>query len=240
MGYFNIYAQLIVDSITRLRVLANPMVKLVFLRQVHVTAVSSLRLVSVVALVIGTAFVKHVTEVLGADPRAFDLVELVLVHNVAPLATAFIIIGRSAAAVSTELAMMDRDGEIRALADLRISVQDYLIVPRVAAITLATAGCCFYFQVIAVIGGFSVSSLMLDISLDDQLRRFAEHVHILGIALDVVKSLCFGFFVAIIACGVGLTSVQRMAKVQQVPAQAFLRALVAVITIDIVFLLNLL
>jgi len=32
MGYFNIYAQLIVDSITRLRVLANPMVKLVFLR----------------------------------------------------------------------------------------------------------------------------------------------------------------------------------------------------------------
>jgi hypothetical protein len=34
--------------------------------------------------------------------------------------------------------------------------------------------------------------------------------------------------------------VQRMAKVQQVPAQAFLRALVAVITIDIVFLLNLL
>ena len=227
----------VVASVLRLRTLANPMVKLVFLRQIYFTAIRSLRLISIVALIIGAAFVGQVTEVLGSDPRLFELVERVLMQNTAPLAAAIIVIGRSATAISSELAYMHCNGEVKALRYLRISAHDYLVVPRVAAVTLATVGCCFYSQVVAVVGGFAASALILDVSLGDQLHRFAEHVSIPAIALGVLKSACFGWFIAIVACSVGLDPTRDISHAPLAPAQAFLGALLAVITINVVFLI---
>jgi hypothetical protein len=68
------YAYSAAASVWRLRMFANPMVRLVFLRQIYFTAVRSLRLISIVAFVFGAAFVWHVTAVLGSDPRLFELV----------------------------------------------------------------------------------------------------------------------------------------------------------------------
>ena len=236
MASLKLHAELVGSSLARLHVLANPMARLVFLRQIYYTAVRSLRLISVIALVLGSAFVAQATSVLSSDPRLFDLVELVLALRIAPLAAAVIIIGRSATAISTELALMKCNGELDALRSMRIPVHDYLIVPRIAAITLATVGCCFYSQLIAVAGGFAVSSLMLDVTLADQLRRFAEHVSIVSMALEVLNSLCFGFCIAAIACATGLNAAPRITEVPQVPARAFLRSVVAVVALDALFL----
>jgi phospholipid/cholesterol/gamma-HCH transport system permease protein len=232
-----LHVALVASSVSRLHVLANPMVRLVFLRQIYFTAVRALRLLSVVALVIGSAWVAQATTVLGNDPRLFELVELVLARNVAPMVAAIIVIGRSATAIATELALMRCNGEIETLRRLRIPVHDYLIVPRVAAITLATIGCCFFSQVIAVVGGFGVSALMLDVTLEEQLRRFAEQVSIPLMAVEVVKSLFFGLFIAAIACATGLNVLPRMNEVAVVPARAFLRSLLAVLAVNAVFLL---
>ena len=232
-----LYADFIGSSVTRLHVLRNPLVRLVFLRQIYFTAVRSVRLVFIVALTIGAAFVAHMTNILGNDERLFDLVDLVLVRNIAPLAAAVIVIGRSATAISSELALMRYNGEIDALRCLRIPINDYLVVPRVAAVTLSTMGCCFLFQVVAVVGGFAVSAIMLDVNLEEPLRRFAERVFIEAIALEVVKWLCFGFLIGAIACGTGLNSLPRMTETPFVPARAFLRASLAVIAVNLLFLL---
>ena len=231
------YAYSVAASVWPLRMFANPMVKLVFLRQIYFTAVRSLRLISIVAFVFGAAFVWHVTAVLGSDPRLFELVERVLMQNVAPLAAAIIVIGRSATAISSELAYMHCNGELEALRHLRISAHDYLVEPRVAAVTLATVGCCFYSQLVAVVGGFAASALILDVSLGDQLHRFAEDVSIPEFALGVLKSACFGWFIAIVACRVGLDPTREVSHGPLAPAQAFLGALLAVITINVVFLI---
>jgi phospholipid/cholesterol/gamma-HCH transport system permease protein len=120
---------------------------------------------------------------------------------------------------------------------VRIPTLDYLIVPRIAAVTLATMGCCFYFQFIAVMGGFAVSSLMLDVALTDQLGKFAETVDLALVALGVLKSLFFGFFIGAIACATGMTAAPHMAEAARVPGRAFLRSLLAVLAVDAAFLL---
>jgi hypothetical protein len=107
------YAYSVAASVWPLRMFANPMVKLVFLRQIYFTAVRSLRLISIVAFAIGAAFVWQLSAVLGNDPRLFELVERVLMQNAAPLAAAIIVIGRSATAISSELAYMHSNGEWR-------------------------------------------------------------------------------------------------------------------------------
>src|SRR6185295_20062152 len=103
---FKLHAALIAESVTRLHVLANPAVRLVFLRQIYHTAVAPLRLLSVVALVIGSVFVGQLTSILGAGPSLFELIDVALVRRVAPMGAAIIVIGRSATGIATELALM--------------------------------------------------------------------------------------------------------------------------------------
>jgi phospholipid/cholesterol/gamma-HCH transport system permease protein len=233
---FRSYAGLAGGSLLRLRVIRNPMARLVFLRQLYFSAVRSMPLLSAVAFAFGAAFIVQATHLLRDDTRLYALIDVVLVRTIAPLTAAAIIIGRSATVISTELALMRVNGEIESLRRLRIPVRDYLVVPRVAAVTLGTIGCCFFFQLIAVLGGFAVSALVLDIHLTEQLSRFATHVSIEGLALEVVKAACFGFAVAAAACGIGLGVAPRMQEVPLAPSRTFLRALVAVIVIDALFL----
>jgi phospholipid/cholesterol/gamma-HCH transport system permease protein len=233
---FRDYAGLAAGSLLRLGVIGNPMARLVFLRQIHFAAVRSMPLLSVVALAFGAAFIVQATYLLRDDTRLYALIEIVLVRTIAPLSAAAIIIGRAATAISTELALMRVNGEIEALRRLRIPVRDYLVVPRVAAVTLGTMGCCFFFQLISVLGGFAMSALALDVNFAEQLGRFAAHVSIQDLALEVLKSTCFGFAIAAAACGSGLGVAPRMAEVPLAPSRTFLRALISVIVIDALFL----
>jgi len=230
------YAALAAGSLLRLEAIGNPMARLVFLRQIHFTAVRSMPLVTVVALAFGAAFIAQATYLLRDDMRLYVLIEVLLVRTIAPLAAAVIIIGRSATVISTELALMRCNGEIDALRRLRIPVRDYLVAPRVAAVTLGTLGCCFFSQLIAVLGGFAISALIVDIHLAEQLGRFALHMSVGVVALEVVKSACFGFAIAAVACGVGLGVAPRMEEVPLAASRTFLRALVSVIVIDALFL----
>jgi len=218
----------------------NPMARLAFLRQIYFTAVLSMRLLSVVALAIGAAFIGQATYLLRDDARLYDLIELVLVRNTAPLAAAVIIIGRSATAISTELALMRYSGEIDVLHKLRIPVRGYLVWPRVAAVILATIGCCFFAQLIAVVGGFALSSIFLDVHFGEQLARLADRVSIAALALDMLKAACFGALIGGVACRVGLGVAPRMEEIPLAPARAFLGALLGVLAIDVLFILLLL
>ncbi len=233
-------AGLAAGSLVRLGGFHNPMTRLVLLRQIYHIAVVSFRLMSVVALAIGGAFIGQATYLLRDDARLYDLIELVLVRNTAPLAAAVIIIGRSATSISTELALMRCSGEIEVLRKLRIPVRDYLVVPRVAAVILATVGCCFFAQLIAVVGGFALSSIFLDVQFGEQLGRFAHRISIPALALDMVKAGCFGAVIAGVACGVGLRVAPRMEEIPLAPARAFLRALLGVIAVNVLFMLLLL
>jgi len=233
---FRNYAGLVTGSLARLYVIDNPMARLVFLRQIHFTAVRSMPLLSAVALAFGAAFIVQAVHLLRDDTRLYLLIEVVLVRTIAPLTAAAIIIGRSATVISTELALMRVNGEIDALRRLRIPIHDYLVVPRVAAVTLGTVGCCFFFKLIAVLGGFAIAALVLDIQFAEQIGRLAANLSIGELVLEVAKSTCFGFAIAAVACGIGLGVAPRMEEVPLAPSRTFLRALVSVIAIDALFL----
>ena len=222
-----------------LRAATNPMSRLVFLRQVYYTAVRSMRLLFVVALLVGGAFVVQATYFLRDDERLYDLIVVVLVRHIAPLMAAIVIIGRSATSISTELALMRCTGEIDALRKLRVPAREYLVVPRISAVVLATVGACLFCQAIAVLGGFALSAVFLDVHFGEQLGHFAEKLSVAAFAIGVIKSATFGLVIAWVACGVGLTAASRMEDVPVVPAKAFLRSLLGVLLIDVLILLAL-
>ena len=219
------------------RAATNPMSRLVFLRQVYYTAVRSMRLLFGVALLVGGAFIVQATYFIGADERLHDLIIVVLVRGIAPLMAAIVIIGRSATSISTELALMRCTGEIDALRKLRVPVREYLVLPRFAALVLATVGSCLFCQVIAVLGGFALSSVFLDVHFGEQLGKLSERLSVAAFAIGVLKSASFGLLIAWVACSVGLVAASRMEDVPVVPSKAFLRSLIGVLAIDALVLL---
>ena len=87
-----------------------------------------------------------------------------------------------------------------------------------------------------MVGGFASAALFLDVNFAEQLARFTERISIDSFALEVLKSACFGVAIAAVACGVGLNVAPRMTEVPLAPARAFLRAFLAVVAINVLFL----
>src|SRR3982750_4739898 len=110
-----------------------------FLRQVYFTGVTAAGGVIPRACGLGVIIIAVMINVLDADvDLAVKILLLVVFREVGPLAAAAVVILRSGTAMSAEMAMMRVSGQTRALRYLSIDLHDYLVVPRVAAVMLAT------------------------------------------------------------------------------------------------------
>ena len=115
---------------------------------------------------------------------------------------------------------------------MAISPLHYLIMPRVLAMTLACIALTFYFQLIAVGGGWIVTSLRLDIELGSQIAKFFEIISFKEISVSIFKSMVFGILVSVISCYHGLRKKTAFTEIPQAISQAVIRSLMAVFIAD--------
>jgi phospholipid/cholesterol/gamma-HCH transport system permease protein len=71
----------------------------------------------------------------GADIYVANLVGVAMVREMAALMTAIVMAGRTGGAYAAEIASMQGAGEIDALHVIGIPIGDYLVLPRVLALT---------------------------------------------------------------------------------------------------------
>ena len=222
----------------RLRMLLNPMVQLVFLRQVYFTGVMGMRAVVLLALVVGGLLVTETTSLLGArNGYLYDILGWALVSEAAPLLAAMVVIGRSATVISTELALMRVRGEMRFLEQMRIDPRDYLVLPRITALTVSLLAATFYFQVIAIVGGFGISALLLNVSFEEQFGLMLQSISPLVVILTGAKTLVFGLVTGTIACFAGLFAGHTVNDVPRSQITAYMRSLTWIVAVDFVFAL---
>jgi phospholipid/cholesterol/gamma-HCH transport system permease protein len=222
----------------QLRTLFNPMVRLVFLREVYYVGVTSMRVIALLALAVGSLAVAEATSLLGATSSyLYDILDWVLVSEVAPLLVAVAIIGRSATVVATEVGLMRVRGEIRYLEQMRIDPRDYVVLPRVAAMTVSLLAATFYFQVIAILAGFTASAALLNVSFDDQMQLMLQTISPLGVFLAGVKALVFGLIIGTVACFSGLFAGHTINDISRAQVSAYMRSLTAVVAVDFVLAL---
>jgi phospholipid/cholesterol/gamma-HCH transport system permease protein len=230
------YWAFLVYAMTHLRVLAVVPVREVFHRQLYFTGIQGILLVSLLGLLAGALTVTQTTALVGASS---DLTVRVLVWTVVgelgPVLAAIIIVARSAVAIATELALMDARAETDALAAMQIRVLDYLVVPRIAALTLSMVALTAYFQAVSVAGGLAVSALYQSSPFLVQLGRFFAVVTLADLCYALAKSLCFGLAVATISCYHGLTASRSLTAVPIAAMRAVIQSLLYVFVIDAIF-----
>ncbi len=225
----------LVYALTHLRVLGIPPVRLVFERQIYFTGIEGLVLVSGIGLLTGAVFALTATALLGAGELSMRTLVLVQLGELGPLIAAIIIIARSSVAIAAELALMQARDETTHLRLMRIPPMDYLVVPRIAAVTLSVFALTIYFQAVAITGGLATSSLFQRIAFLEQFSRFFGAVSIADILFAGAKSLCFGMAIASISCFHGLDVGRSATAVPVATVRAVVKSLIAVFLIDGMF-----
>jgi phospholipid/cholesterol/gamma-HCH transport system permease protein len=128
-------------------------------------------------------------------------------------------------------------GEIRFLEQMRIDPRDYVALPRIAALTVSLLAATFYFQVIAILAGFTASAALLNVSFDEQMQLMLQAISPLGVLLAGVKALAFGLTVGTIACFSGLFAGHTVNDITRAQVFAYMRSLTTVVAVDFVLAL---
>jgi phospholipid/cholesterol/gamma-HCH transport system permease protein len=209
-----------------------------FLAFIHAAGVGAFPMVALVNVLVGAivAFVGGIQlRRLGAEIYVSNLVGVTEVREMAPLITAIVMSGRTGSAYAAEIAAMQGSEEIDALRALGIRIFDYLILPRVSALTSMMAPLWAYASALGIFGGFAVAVLMMHMSAGTFVAHLRAAVAGADIALGLTKSVAFGIWIAIAGCRIGLGAGRSATDVGHAATMAAVSGIVGVIALDALF-----
>jgi len=171
----------------------------------------------------------------GASIYTADLVAVASVREMACIMTGIIMCGRTGAAFAAQLGTMKVNQEIEAFQTFGISPFEFLVLPRMLALILMMPLLCLFANVIAIAGGFLVSTLMLDVSPMLYLDRTVESIHLTTFVLGIAKGGFFGVIVALTGCLRGMQCGTNAAAVGQATTSAVVTGITWIIASDGIF-----
>jgi phospholipid/cholesterol/gamma-HCH transport system permease protein len=171
----------------------------------------------------------------GATIYVANLVGVAVIREMAAIMTAIVMAGRTGGAYAAQIATMEGNEEIDALRVLGISPYQYLVVPRVAALVAMMPVMYFYASLVGLAGGLLVSVAMLDMSPTVFLGQLRGAVLPTEFYIGLSKSFCFGAFIALAGCRMGLSAGRSAADVGRAATGAVVAGIIGVIALDAVF-----
>jgi len=193
-----------------------------------------------VALALGFLVVGQTVSALaavGAIKYLGSTMVIVIVREVGPLLAAFLVLARVGTAHVIELGTARALGEVEALEALGIDPVHYLIVPRVIGMALGVFSLTVYL-IIGALGSGYLFAFLQDVPLTpgDYFKQITESLSWLDFALLALKTVAFGFFIAIVTCYHGLAQPLRLEEVSRVAVRAVTEAVIVCVLIDTLFI----
>jgi phospholipid/cholesterol/gamma-HCH transport system permease protein len=205
---------------------------------VQEAGLEALPIVTIVNVLVGAilAFVGAIElRRFGADIYIANLVAVAVLREMAALMTAIVMSGRTGAAYAAQIATMQGSEEIDALRSFGIPVLDYLILPRVLALTSMMPILYLYGSAVGILGGFAVAVAMLNISPTLFITQAAGAVSMTEVFFGLGKSIAFGALIAMAGCRVGMRAGRSAADVGRAATTAVVVGIVGVIALDAIF-----
>ena len=184
-----------------------------FLDACHAAGVRALPVTMIVALFAGMILALQT----GIELRNYGQVgaigtitALSMCREMGPFITAVILAATVGSAMAAELGTMNVSDEVTALEVMSIDPVDYLVLPRVAALTLMCPAVTVFSNLLGIAGGSIVSDFQLGISptfywnsvqdaLSDTTSLLPKDVYV-----GLIKATFFGAMISSISCASGL------------------------------------
>jgi phospholipid/cholesterol/gamma-HCH transport system permease protein len=130
---------------------------------------------------------------------------------------------------------MQGNEEVDALTVLGVSAAEFLVLPRVVALSLLMPLLYVYGCAFALLGGMAVSMPVLDVSATAYVAQTQHAIAGAHFAIGALKAFAFGGLVALIGCHHGLRAPRSAAGVGSATTSAVVASIIGVIVLDAVF-----
>jgi phospholipid/cholesterol/gamma-HCH transport system permease protein len=187
--------------------------------QLYFTGVQILPIVIPVALLTGSFLILQFLKVSGQYDFGKTSVFL-LVRELGPMITAFLIILRSATAVTVEISYMKVLHEIEAIEMQGIPVYRIICLPRLIGISAAMLGLFFIFDVVAIMGGSAIVWTFTELPVTTFLSQIGRAIGPSDISVGILKAFLFGIVITVTCLYHGLQSRKQITSVPVAASRA--------------------
>ena len=167
----------------------------------------------------------------GATLYVADLVAIAMVREMGVIMTSVIMSGRTGAACAAQLGSMNANEEIDALRTFGFNPYDFLVLPRVIALTLMMPLLTLYSNAVGILGGMLVGSAV-GIPPVIYWHESLASLTLTTASLGVMKSFVFGAVIAMSGCMEGMRAGHSSAAVGRATTRAVVASITAIVILD--------
>jgi phospholipid/cholesterol/gamma-HCH transport system permease protein len=209
-----------------------------FLLELQEAGARALPIVTLISFLVGLimAFVGAVSlQQFGAGIYVANMVAVAMTREMGAMMTAIIMAGRTGSAYAAQLGTMNVSQEIDALTTMGIPAMDFLVLPRMLALSLMMPLLAVYSDFIGMIGGAVVATGMLDLGVAQYWEQTKGAIAMKDFFSGVGKSAVFGILVALAGCMEGIRAGRSASAVGDAATRAVVSAIVYIIVTDGIF-----
>ncbi|UYL08187.1 ABC transporter permease [Bdellovibrio sp. SKB1291214] len=205
--------------------------------QIYFTGWQALPLVSVLALTSGSVLVLQSLSNLsmfGGTQMIGQFLIVGILREVGPLLVALVVTARSGTAVASELGNMRANREIEALEVMGINPLSYIVFPRVVGGVISMLCLAFYFNFVALIGGFFVTKFIQDMPFAFYAESLMTSFAMDDFLIFLLKNSFSGMIIFVVSCYQGLSVKKSPTEVPQVTTQAVVNSIIFVVVFNLI------
>jgi phospholipid/cholesterol/gamma-HCH transport system permease protein len=203
-----------------------------FLQAVHECSVASLPIISLTSLLFGLilAFVGSVQLTqFGAQVYVAGLVSIGMLRIMGAVMVGVVMAGRIGAAYAALMGAMQVNEEVDALRAAGIHPVDFLVLPRVLAMTAMAPLLTLYAGVMGIVGGFLVAVTLMGINPYEYFNATVQMTPFRHVLMGLVYGTVFGIIIALAGCFHGMRCGRSALAVGLAVTTAVVRSIVWII-----------
>ncbi len=207
-------------------------------RQMYEVWIRALVIVGVLCFLIGVVVAYQGVQQLkqfGAETFSVEAVAIAMFRELGVLLTAIIVAGRSGSAFTAQIGTMQVNLEIDAMTTLGLSPIEWLVLPRMVALTFCMPLLAFWGDMAGVLGGAFACTIYLDFTMVQFFDRLRDTVAPWNFYIGMIKAPVFGLVIAVIGCYEGLQVHGSAESVGQLTTKSVVESIFCVIVLDAIF-----
>lgn len=213
--------------------------------QTFFTGVEIFPTLFIVATLFGTVVIIEIMTLMGKvgfSDVVGNLMVIVIIRELGPILTAFLIAGRSGSSLTTYVGSMVINSEVDALATMGVDPIRYLVMPGLIGGSIATFIMTIFFSASAIIAGFIVTKgiiLLTGNAIHLQLTWNYLSTEILGamtmmdFGLIIIKPLVFGSIITTNACYQALNIPRDIRQVPKATSKSVIKSFLYIVCADV-------
>ncbi len=142
----------------------------------------------------------------NAESAVATIVVIGITRELGPVLASLMVAGRVGAAIAAEIGTMRVTEQIDALTTLSTNPHDYLVAPRLIALTAMLPILVFIADIIGVMGGYMLGINKLGFNSGTYLKNTFQYLEVMDVISGLAKAAVFGFIIALMGCYHGFYS----------------------------------